>query len=149
EGGVAVTKTDEVAVEEPLEIQLCATRPEGAAARSVSITMRTPGNDDELALGFLYSEGIITTATRIASVTRCGRPDPVSGEQNVVRVELGPDEPVDFERLERHFYTTSSCGVCGKASLDALRVAGAQPLGHVATRFPRDVIVSLPDRLRE
>jgi FdhD protein len=149
EGGVAVSKVDEVAVEEPLEIQLCAAKAAGAAARSVSITMRTPGNDEELALGFLYSEGIITTGTRIAAVTRCGEPDPVSGERNVVRVELGPDEPVDFERLERHFYTTSSCGVCGKASLDALRVAGAQPLGQIATRFPRDVIVAMPDRLRE
>lgn len=149
QGDVEVSRLDDVAVEEPLEIQLCAPSASGAAAKSISITMRTPGNDEELALGFLYSEGIITAATRIGSVTRCGEPDPVSGEQNVIRVELGPDEPVDFERLERHFYTTSSCGVCGKASLDALRVAGAEPLAGIRTRFPRDVIVAGPERLRE
>lgn len=148
ENGVEVSRLDDVAVEEPLEIQLCAASASGAAAKSVSITMRTPGEDEELALGFLYSEGIITGATRIASVTRCGEPDPASGERNVVRVELGPGEPVDFERLERHFYTTSSCGVCGKASLDALRVAGAPALTEVRTSFPRKLIVAMPDRLR-
>ncbi|HZD51641.1 MAG TPA: formate dehydrogenase accessory sulfurtransferase FdhD [Woeseiaceae bacterium] len=148
-GGVELSRTDDVAVEEPLEIQLCAARVSSAAAKSVSITMRTPGDDEELALGFLYSEGIITTASRVASVIRCGEPDPASGERNVVRVELGPDEPIDFQRLERHFYTTSSCGVCGKASLDALRVTGRTPLTEVRTRFPREVIVSLPEALRE
>ncbi|HLT90312.1 MAG TPA: formate dehydrogenase accessory sulfurtransferase FdhD [Woeseiaceae bacterium] len=149
EGDRATSKQDEVAVEEPLEIQLCSAQAAGAAARSVSITMRTPGDDEELALGFLFSEGIITTRTRIAAVTRPGEPDPVTGQRNVVRVELGPDEPIDFARLERHFYTTSSCGVCGKASLDALRVAGAQSLAECATRFSREVIAGLPDRLRE
>jgi FdhD protein len=148
EGDVAVARRDDVAVEEPLEIQLCSGRAEGAAAKSVSVTMRTPGEDEELALGFLYSEAIITATTRIAGISRPGDPDPASGERNVVRIELHADEPIDFLRLERHFYTTSSCGVCGKASLDALRVAGARPLDDVATAFARTVIGELPERLR-
>jgi FdhD protein len=149
QGDVQVSRRDDVAVEEPLEIQLCTAGASGAAAKSVSITMRTPGEDAELALGFLFSEGIVTAGTRVASVETCGEPDPDTGLQNVVRVELDADEDVDLSRLERHFYTTSSCGVCGKASLDALRVAGQQSLKRVRTRFPRDVLVAMPDRLRE
>lgn len=138
---------DEVAVEEPLEIQLATGGASGAAAKSVSITMRTPGHDAELALGFLFSEGIITNETWIASIDHCGEPDPQTGVRNVIRIGL--DEEVDLARLQRHFYTTSSCGVCGKASLDALRVTGQQSLKHAATRFPRNVLTAMPERLRE
>lgn len=145
--GGQVSRQDEVAVEEPLEIQLCTAGATGAAAKSVSITMRTPGHDAELALGFLFSEGIITADTWIASVEHCGEPDPQTGVKNVIRIGL--DEEIDLGRLERHFYTTSSCGVCGKASLDALRVAGQQSLAHAGTRFPRDVLTIMPDRLRK
>ncbi len=148
EGDVTVARRDDVAIEEPLEIQLCSASAEGAAARSVAVTMRTPGEDEELALGFLYSEGIITAGTRIAGVSRAGEPDPATGERNVVRIELHAGEPIDFARLERHFYTTSSCGVCGKASLDAIRVAGARPLHDVTVTFARDVITAMPGRLR-
>ena len=142
-------RPDDVAVEEPLEIQLCVASPEGAAAKSISITMRTPGDDAELALGFLFTEAILTSPGQVASVEHCGPPDPDSGVQNVIRVELAADQAVDLGRLERHFYTTSSCGVCGKASLDALRVGGQRPMTEVTTRFARDVLVALPDKLRE
>ena len=142
-------EADSVAVEEPLEIQLCWPTAEGSAARSISITMRTPGDDAELALGFLYSEAIIVSRTQVAAVTHCGPAVPDSGVQNVVRVELEPDVDIDLARLERHFYTTSSCGVCGKASLDALRVTGLQPLTGIRTRFAPEVIVAMPDKLRE
>jgi FdhD protein len=140
--------TDSVAVEEPLEIQLCAGSANDSAARSVSITMRTPGNDEELCLGFLFTEGIITSAAQVASVGHCGDEDPETGFRNVVRVELESRVPVDLSRLERHFYTTSSCGVCGKASLTALRVAGQSPMTAVVTTFDRDGLVALPDKLR-
>lgn len=143
------SREDSVAVEEPLEIQLSVASSGGAAAKSISITMRTPGDDAELALGFLFTEAILTSADQVAAVNHCGEPDPVSGIRNVIRVELQPDVEVDLRRLERHFYTTSSCGVCGKASLDALRVDGQQPMTAVRTTFPRDVIVAMPDRLRE
>jgi FdhD protein len=140
---------DSVAVEEPLEIQLSAAAASGAAAKSISITMRTPGNDFELALGFLFTEGIITSAAQVAAAQYAGPVDPQSGRQNTIRIELGPDVDIDYSRLQRHFYTTSSCGVCGKASLDSLRVSGAKSLGDAKIRFSRELIVTIPDKLRE
>ena len=106
----------------------------------VSITMRTPGDDEELAVGFLYSELIIRSPDDVAFVKPC------QGD-NTIRVELEDGVSVDLERLRRHFYTTSSCGVCGKASLEALHVAGAVPPAP-GSRFARDILISMPDRLR-
>lgn len=140
---------DVVAVEEPLEIQLCSATAAGSAAKSISITMRTPGDDTELALGFLFTEGIITTADQVASVAHQGETDPDTGLQNTIRVELAPDVEIDLSRLERHFYTTSSCGVCGKASLDALHVSGQQSLAHCKDTFERQLIVEMADRVRK
>ena len=140
---------DSVAVEEPLEIQLSAAAPQAAAAKSISITMRTPGHDAELALGFLFTEGIIQSIEQVAAVAHVGPVDADSGLQNTIRVEVRPDVRIDLDRLQRHFYTTSSCGVCGKASLDALRLIGAKSLKPVRTSFRRDLIVAMPDKLRE
>ncbi len=140
--------SDQVAVEEPLEIRLGYTTPEGRTASSVSITMRTPGHDRELACGFLFSESIVHAAGDISSVEHCGPPAPDSGLHNIVRVDLAPHVEVDLGRLQRHFYTTSSCGVCGKSSLDALRVTGAEPLSKSATTFGRDILITMPDKLR-
>ncbi|MGH8167743.1 MAG: formate dehydrogenase accessory sulfurtransferase FdhD, partial [Woeseiaceae bacterium] len=143
------SQADSVAVEEPLEIQLCSASAHDSAAKSISITMRTPGDDAELAVGFLFTEAIIASASQIASVQHCGEPAPDSGFRNVIRVELEAGVQVDLGRLERHFYTTSSCGVCGKSSLDALRVGGQRPLTDVTTRFSREALVRLPDDLRK
>jgi FdhD protein len=110
--------------------------------------MRTPGNDKELAAGFLFSESIIRTAADIAAIEVCGPPAPDSGEHNTIKVELAPDVAVDLARLERHFYTTSSCGVCGKTSLDALRVVGAEPMDGNEASFDRELLVTIPDKLR-
>ena len=140
-------KQDCVAVEEPLEIQLSAATAAGSAAKSISITMRTPGDDRELALGFLLTEGIIQSTDQVLSVKHTG-PAAENGLRNTIRVELQADVDVALDKLERHFYTTSSCGVCGKASLDALHVSGLESLGQHVTAFSRDVIVALPDRVR-
>ncbi|MDX1403959.1 MAG: formate dehydrogenase accessory sulfurtransferase FdhD [Woeseiaceae bacterium] len=142
-------QSDVVAVEEPLEIQLCSATAAGSAARSISITMRTPGEDAELALGFLFTEGIIESAKQVASVAHQGETDPDTGLQNTVRVELTPNVEIDLGRLERHFYTTSSCGVCGKASLDALRVAGQRSLAHCKDTYRRQLIVEIAGRVRK
>lgn len=139
---------DEVAVEEPLEIRLAYSTPEGRATRSISITMRTPGDDAGLAAGFLYSESIVRHHDDIAAIETCGPPAPDTGNHNVVRVELGPDVAVDLGRLQRHFYTTSSCGVCGKTSLDALRMMGVEPQTGNAITFDRDTLTGVPARLR-
>ena len=141
-------RADRVAIEEPVEIRLGYSTPEGRAHRSVAITMRTPGNDFELAAGFLFSESIVRDRDDIASIEHCGPVAADTGTHNVVRVELRPDVPVNLGRLERHFYTTSSCGVCGKASLDALRVLGLEPFRDIESLFTRDVLTSVPDKLR-
>lgn len=146
-GGQRVSKADSVAVEEPLEIQLGYPSAEGAAAKSVSITMRTPGDDAELAVGFLYTEGIIQGGDQLASVEHSGAPVNDSGLRNIIRVILKPNVDVDLGRLQRHFYTTSSCGVCGKASLEALRVTGQKSLADKTVTFRRTVIIGLPDKL--
>ena len=140
---------DVVAVEEPLEIQVTSDTAAGAAAKSVSITMRTPGNDEELALGFLFTEGIVGRKEDIHDITAVGQPDDRTGIQNSIRVTTAPGVALDLDKLQRHFYTTSSCGVCGKASLDALEVAGAQSLSGIDARFASDMLLALPDRIRD
>jgi FdhD protein len=106
---------DVLAVEEPLEIRLGCDGGGKHAHRAVSVTMRTPGHDDELAVGFLFTEGIIVSPEQVRSVRSCKA-------NNVVRVDLQPGVTVDLARLERHFYTSSSCGVCGKTALEAVRI---------------------------
>jgi FdhD protein len=100
-------RDDVVAVEEPLEIRV--------GEKAVAVTMRTPGNDEDLAAGFLLTEGIIKTAADIESIRHWGSP-------NVIRIALREGVALDYARLQRHFYATSSCGICGKSSIDALRV---------------------------
>lgn len=139
---------DSVAVEEPLEIQLVAATAAGAAAKSISITMRTPGNDEELGLGFLLTEGIIRSLAEIVAVKPAGRPAAGSDLRNIIRIEMAAGADLDMQRLERHFYTTSSCGVCGKASLDALRVSGCISLRDEKTRFSSAILLGLPAAVR-
>ncbi len=133
---------DRVAIEEPLEIRLGYSVGAERRTSSVSITMRTPCDDEDLATGFLFTEGIVKSRDEVAIVKPC-RGD------NTVRVELEDGVNVDLERLQRHFYTTSSCGVCGKASLDALYAQGAESPALPGTVFPRDVLVTVPVKLRE
>jgi FdhD protein len=148
DGNSAKSVDDQVAVEEPLEIRLGYTTPEGRTASSVSITMRTPGFDAELAVGFLYSESIVQNSSDIMKVEHCGPAAPDTGNHNIVRVDLAPRVDVDLGRLQRHFYTTSSCGVCGKSSLDALRITGAEALTIGQTRFSKETLIAMPDALR-
>jgi len=144
---MAVT-SDLVATEEPLEIRLELDDAEGQRIeRSISITMRTPGNDEELAVGFLFSEGIVRRAADVLLARPCGPPAP-NGLINVVRVELAPGVGVELDRLERHFYTSSSCGVCGKASLDAVAVQGRYDISGNAFRIGSEALRGLPEALR-
>ncbi len=132
-GGESATEQDLVAVEEPLEIRI--------GGRNVAITMRTPGNDRELAAGFLRSEGILQDFSHIAEITE--------PEMNVVDIRLRDESSVDFDRLERHFYMSSSCGVCGKASIGALETSGCPMLIRDRPLIAADVIHALPRALRE
>jgi FdhD protein len=134
------TASDRVAIEEPLEIRLGFDTDGRRETSSVSITMRTPGEDADLATGFLFGEGILRNPGDVAFVKPC-RGD------NTVRVELEDGVQVDLERLTRHFYTSSSCGVCGKASVDALRVQGCLPPAD-AFRVSYNELLALPEKLR-
>lgn len=137
---------DFVATEEPLEIRLGYAVDGKRAEQSISITMRTPGNDEELAVGFLLTEGIIKRNEDVTVVRPCGPPAP-NGLINVVRVELADDVNVELDRLERHFYTSSSCGVCGKASLDAVAVQGRFDLHGADFAIARADVEKLPAAL--
>ncbi len=147
-GATRAPANDQVAVEEPLEIQIVSASAAGSAAKSVSLTMRTPGADRELALGFLLTEGIIFSPQQVVAVSHSGPFSEDTGVQNIVRVEVVPELDLQIDRLQRHFYTTSSCGVCGKASLDALRVTGLSPLPDGNVRFDAEDLVALPDAVR-
>jgi len=121
----------------------------GGKTQTVAVTMRTPGADFELAAGFLYGEGIVGSSEEILKISYCVDPE-VDAEQqyNIVNVELRGNKEYDLRSLERHFYTTSACGVCGKASLEQLEIRGCPviPRGPVVSA---ETITSLPDKLRE
>ena len=132
EAGTRSTIQDLVAVEEPLEISV--------NGKPLSITMRTPGHDLELAAGFLFTEGLLESRHAIASIEHKG---------NNVRIVLQPDVDIDLTRFERHFYMTSSCGVCGKASIEALRAANCPTIPRGSPRIEAAVISKLPALLRQ
>lgn len=149
EGEACRARGDRLAIEEPLEIRLVYSSEGKRAQKSISITMRTPGDDFELACGFLFTEGIIRRADQIARVKHCGPAVGPLGLRNVVRVELEDAVAVDLKRLERHFYTSSSCGVCGKTSIEALAIQSPEPLDAPRPWLSAAVIHCLSDRLRE
>jgi FdhD protein len=139
--------SDLVAVEEPLEIRLQFERDGVLERRTVSITMRTPGDDAELAAGFLFTEGIIRDSAQIAEIRHCGATHH-GDETNVIRLRLAPGSEVDLERLARNFYTTSSCGVCGKTSIDALRATTRYGLVGGGPRIDAAMVHRLPELQR-
>lgn len=134
ENGVVTETTDELSPEEPLEIRV--------NGRAVSVTMRTPGHDAELAAGFLLTEGVITSAGQLESVEHCRH----SEEGNVLNVQLRPGAAVDFERLSRHVFASSSCGICGKATIDALMSKSAPIESTVIVAA--DAITKMPESMR-
>jgi FdhD protein len=140
---------DLLAVEEPLEIRLGFYSEGKRKNKSISVTMRTPGDDLELAVGFLFTEGIISSHDQIENLRHLGPNNDNIQESNVVQVELRPDVKVDYNRLERHFYTTSSCGVCGKTSIEALQIIGCPILPEDRPIFDSTTIHSLPKVLLE
>ncbi|MFM6952195.1 MAG: formate dehydrogenase accessory sulfurtransferase FdhD [Bacteroidota bacterium] len=141
QGQISRLEHDFVSVEEPLEIQLLI---DGQATpKSISITMRTPGNDLALATGFLYTEGIIRNGSDIQSFHADTDPN-----GNRICLEIDPNISLDLSKLERHFYTTSSCGVCGKASMDAVQQHCWVELPKTHWKVSPSTIYSLPDSLR-
>lgn len=145
----ASSAEDMLAVEEPLEILLVFGPLTRRQRQTVSLTMRTPGNDRELAAGFLYTESLIESRDQILELRVSGAAAGTGNRQNVVRVELHPQVEPDLGRLKRHFYTTSSCGVCGKTSLEALEVATDRPPLQDDFQVKAETLLRLPGTLRE
>ena len=146
--GPPVPASDQLAAEEPLEIRVGYELDGQRRHRTLSVTMRTPGQDEELAAGFLLTEGLIHRKADLLGIIPC--PDVQKAEEagNVVRAELAAHIRVDFGALERHFYTSSSCGVCGKTSIDAVRTASCPVLPADGPHLAYDVVHQLPARLR-
>lgn len=165
-------RADVLAVEEPLEIRIGLRENGKLTHKPISITMRTPGNDLELAAGFLFTEGIVTSLDQIANIRHCGLPgrnasvnergpdiptprlpgrnasvnERASSATNTVLVELNEGIDVDMKRLERHFYTSSSCGVCGKTSIEALHT-GAKKLENDTLTIAAEAVHRMPEAL--
>jgi FdhD protein len=160
-GCTSQTAQETLAVEEPLEIQLAYGTAEERAVKSISVTMRTPGYDFELAAGFLMTEGVVRDVNDIERIAYAGAGDMDEGAQNttahaalpyqpwknIVRVELATGVDVSLANLQRNFYTTSSCGICGKASLLALQTV-CPPRRDNRFSISADTLYTLPARLR-
>ncbi|MFF9867318.1 formate dehydrogenase accessory sulfurtransferase FdhD [Streptomyces sp. NPDC013953] len=140
--GAVSARPDTLVAEEPLEIRL--------NGRPLAITMRTPGDDFALAAGFLVSEGVLGSASDVRNIVYCaGATEDGSNTYNVVDVQLAPGVPVPDITLERNVYTTSSCGLCGKASLDAVRTTARFPIADAPPlRLEPGLLAELPERLR-
>jgi FdhD protein len=134
-------RPDALAVEEPLELRV--------GGRALAVTMRTPGHDVELAHGFLLTEGVIGSLTDVRDARYCNSVDDDGrNTYNVLDVGLAPGVPAPETGVERNFYTTSSCGVCGKASLDAVRLRSQHSPAEDDVRVAAGVVAGLPDALR-
>ena len=141
EKGLSCSRSDLLAIEEPL--QLCLN------GSPLSITMRSPGSDLDLATGFLFTEGIIDDVGQILSMRAESAEDSSDDSGDRVTIRLKPEVAIDPVRIRRNFYTSSSCGVCGKLAIGAIEVRPARPMRQSGPQFPADLIYRLPDLLRQ
>jgi len=140
EKGFSSSRSDLLAIEEPLQFCL--------NGSPLSITMRTPGSDLDLATGFLFTEGIIDDVGQILSMRAESAEDNSNGSGDRVTIRLKPEVAIDPSRIRRNFYTSSSCGVCGKLAMGAIEVRPARPMRQSGPQFSADLIYCLPDLLR-
>ena len=135
---------DNLAIEEPLEIRLSFIENGKAVKKPISVTMSTPGNEMELAIGFLYTEGIIQTFDQVSNVEVS-----LKNDDQVVTVSVKENVNLNLTKLDRNFYTTSSCGVCGKSSIDAIKIVIPDfGLENLDSKIPLSLIYSLPEKLK-
>lgn len=139
----SVETDDQLAIEEPLEIQLRIGGAGSQSQTSISVTMRTPGNDEELAIGFLFTENIIHTIDQVADVKAA------SNGENTVLVTLRESEKPSLQKTERNFYTTSSCGVCGKSSIGAIKTTSVYQHTLDNIQLKAEVFYGLHDSLKK
>jgi FdhD protein len=137
---------DLVVVEEPLEIRIGYGTESARQQVTITVTMRTPGDDEHLCLGFIFSEGMISSAKKVLSAKYCSNVGEEDGGENVMRVELSSDMPFNPTEFQRNFYTNSSCGVCGKASIDHVKQS-CQPIADTDLQVSTKTILSLSQAL--
>jgi FdhD protein len=137
-----------LAVEDPFQLRIGYGKANDREQKNISVTMRTPGHDFELALGFLFTEGIIENALEVKQIKYCTDINTKENNQNIVRVELSDSVEIDFNKMQRNFYTTSSCGVCGKSSIEAIKTVCVIPKSNNLFKVNHTVITYLPNKLR-
>jgi FdhD protein len=136
--GRVETRQDDLAAEEPLEIRV--------DGRSLTVTMRTPGNDFELAAGFLFTEGIVESADQIVAIREAPETK-ITERGNIVEAELSPDVKLDLESTQRNFFAASSCGICGKASIESVLRRGVRAV-NPNFRMTPEILCQLPEKLK-
>jgi FdhD protein len=136
---------DLLAEEAPLEIRLIFGHENDRKEKSLSVTMRTPGDDHHLTLGFLFTEGMIDSPSEILEIRHCEQ-TPVEARGNVIKVSMHPDWNWPQHSMERNFYTTSSCGVCGKSSIESIHSRCSFPISPL--KFEEEILGELPEKLR-
>ncbi len=139
--GIASEQDDFLACEEPLEIRIVFGAAENRQKKSISVTMRTPGNDPEFAAGFLFTEGIISSNAELKTIN--------DSIENRIEIELSEESIPDLQNQERNFYTTSGCGVCGKSSIEAIRTITSTSMDSDEIKISAGLIYSLPALLRQ
>lgn len=147
-GGQGLATIDKLAIEEPLEIRIAFGKGLNRTVKNISVTMRTPGSDAELATGFLFTEGIIKDKSELAAVDHCFIAC-AENKENVIQIDLHEAAIPELKNTDRNFYTTSSCGVCGKGSINAIKSVSAFHPGQNDDFFiTHEMLLELPDRLR-
>lgn len=141
-------KSDALAIEEPLEIRIEYGPTGNRQVKSISVTMRTPGNDDELASGFLFTEGIINASRQINSIMHSFIPC-AENKENTILISLAEDVEPNLHTSERNFYTTSSCGVCGKGSINAIKTVSAFANQQDDSKINAEILYQLPEILQQ
>lgn len=147
--GASTNEKDLVAAEEPLEIRISGETAGKRFDHSIAVTMRTPGDDYELAAGFLHTEGILRDPDDLREITYCVGADKQNQQYNVVRVRLRDGVVFDLARLQRNFYASSSCGICGKASLESVRAAGCVAITGETPTVSAAVVHGFAETLRK
>ncbi len=144
--GGSEEKPDLLAIEEPLEIRITFLQSSKRVEKALSVTMRTPGNDEELTMGFLLTEGIVKSPKEVISIKHCLQV-PAEAQGNVIRAILKDEVDIKWESLQRHFYSSSSCGVCGKSALENIACDIPNRLGE-KLKIKKSLIDSLSDRIK-
>jgi FdhD protein len=139
---------DLLVIEEPLEIRIVIENDYSIEEKSIAVTMRTPTHDFELVLGFLFTEGMIQHFSQIKGIRYCMESNKRDESTNIVKVTLNPSVDIDWERLQRNFYTTSSCGICGKSSIASIRTMSCYTANSLEQSYTQDLIFSLNQKAK-